>query len=480
MLDVASTLSARHWAEQTFGQVRLGDERRRQRAVQIATALAQQPDASLPAQMQDPMALKGAYRFLENPKVSYQALIQPPVEQTRAACRQRKVVLLVQDTTEVDHQHHAKTRGLGPIGNGTHQGYLLQTVLAIDPVSQEVLGIAQQEPFLRQSAPKGEDYKQRQKRERESQVWERAVEAIGQPPEGVQWVHVGDRYSDMYGFFWHCLAQQTQFVVRAAQERCVDPAVEQPAPPLKRRKRKADEPATPHLFETIAAWPSCAQRELAIPAQHGQPARTAQLELSYGPLRMLAPDKQERHLPALTLWVVRVWEAQPPVGCEPIEWVLWTSVPTQTVEEAWLRVDWYSGRWVVEDFHQGLKTGCRLQERHVQTYEGLVRLLGFLAPLAVRLLQLRAHARQAPQTAASQVLPAPVVQVLAHHANVAAAELCAERAWKTMARLGGYQDRKGDGPPGWKTLWKGWFYVQILLEGIRLAAHLRVDDSTFT
>jgi hypothetical protein len=121
-----------------------------------------------------------------------------------------------------------------------------------------------------------------------------------------------------------------------------------------------------------------------------------------------------------------------------------------------------------------------LEQRHLHTYEGLRRLLGRLSPLAVRLLQLRAQARQAPEAPATVVLPKAVVQVLAHKAHVPVDTLTTERAWKTLARLGGYQDRKGDGPAGWKTLWKGWFYVQTLLEGIALASLFSVENSTFT
>src|SRR5437899_6301527 len=38
---------------------------------------------------------------------------------------------------------------------------------------------------------------------------------------------------------------------------------------------------------------------------------------------------------------MRVWEPDPPEGEEAVEWVLWTSVPTQSVEEACQRVQWY-------------------------------------------------------------------------------------------------------------------------------------------
>ena len=106
-------------------------------------------------------------------------------------------------------------------------------------------------------------------------------------------------------------------------------------------------------------------------------------------------------------------------------------------------------------------------------------MLGLLAPTAVRLLQLRAAARQSPEQPASQVLSPDVVQVVAVLAQVPAAQLTTQQCWYTIARYGGYLARQGDGPPGWKTLWKGWFYIQALLEGVHLATRLSFDlDST--
>jgi Transposase Tn5 dimerisation domain len=190
-------------------------------------------------------------------------------------------------------------------------------------------------------------------------------------------------------------------------------------------------------------------------------------------------SQQGAGVPPLVVWVVHVWEAEPPEGVEPLEWLLLTSVPTETFEQACERVDWYRGRWIVEDYHQGLKTGCRIEGRQLQSYEALRRLLGLLAPAAVRLLQLRVQARQMPEHPASQSLPADVLQVVAAKAGVPAKQLSTQQAWHTIAGFGGYLARKGDGPPGWKTLWKGWFYLQAVLEGLHLAAQLPLDlDST--
>src|SRR5207244_8166444 len=108
----------------------------------------------------------------------------------------------------------------------------------------------------------------------------------------------------------------------------------------------------------------------------------------------LLPPRHEPRVSkqSVTGWVIRVWQEQAPEGEEPLEWGLLTSVPTMTLEDAWERVDWDGHRWLVEDSHHCLKSGCRLEERPLQSGDGLIRLLGLLSPLAVRLLQVRAFA----------------------------------------------------------------------------------------
>jgi Transposase DNA-binding len=478
MMNPSTMLSAFHGAEETFGSVHLGDVRRTQRAV----AIAHNPAASLPAQMPDEAALEASYRFLQTPDVTYEQLIGPHVAQTREEAHKQQQVLLIQDTTEVDYQQHPTTTGLGPIGNGSHHGYLLQSVLAVVPGSREVLGLMHQEPFLRQPAPKGESKRQREQRERESQVWERSVQAIGTPPDGVQWIHVGDRYSDMFSFLWLCRQQHCDFVVRAAQDRCVDLLVEQadaPVPARSHHRPRAGQPAAPkpqHLFEVVRGWSAAGERDLHLEATKQTKARVAHVALSFGCLRLLPPE----HQPAsqgrpLVVWVVRVWEPEPPEGVEGLEWVLLTSVATATLGQAWQRVDWYRARWLVEDYHQGLKTACSIEKRQLQSYEVLRRLLGLLAPTAVRLLQLRALARETPERLASEILPTDLVQVVALLAKVPATALTAQQCWYAIARCGGYLRRRNSGPPGWKTLWKGWFYVQTPLEGVHLATRLSLN-----
>ncbi len=83
--------------------------------------------------MQSASALKAAYRFLQEGDVTYEALMRPHWEQTLQTASQEQLVLMIQDTTEVNYTHHPSARGLGSVGDGQGKGYLLHTVLAVTP-----------------------------------------------------------------------------------------------------------------------------------------------------------------------------------------------------------------------------------------------------------------------------------------------------------------------------------------------------------
>lgn len=163
-----------------------------------------------------------------------------------------------------------------------------------------------------------------------------------------------------------------------------------------------------------------------------------------------------------------------PEGEEPLEWLLLTSIPTTTLEAAWERVDWSRLRWLVEDSHHCLKSGCRIEQRQWQRVDGLIRLLDVLSPLAVGLLQVRELAREDPERRAHEGIEPLTLTILAQRSGQVAASMTLGTFWTEVARLGGYLARSHGGPPGWRTIWKGWLDWQTLLEGAHLALHLRL------
>jgi hypothetical protein len=120
-----------------------------------------------------------------------------------------------------------------------------------------------------------------------------------------------------------------------------------------------------------------------------------------------------------------------------------------------------------EEYHKALKTGCAVEQRQLQSAPGLRALLGFLAIVAVRLLQWRTVARTAPDTPATQVIEPEFVETVVRLRGGSADRMTAEQFWRTLAGLGGFLGRKGDGDPGWQTLWRGWQRLQDLCWGVQ-------------
>ena len=197
------------WAQSEFALAELGDQRRTQRLVNMATALAHSPGGTLPQAFPEWKELKGAYRFLSQPQASYERILTPHWARTRAACREPGEYLLIEDTTELDYTGHGATQDLGFIGDGRGRGLLLHSTLAVrvDAWTLEqrpegaVLGLLDQQCWTRQGAPgkkQRETWRQRVSRPRESQRWARVLEEVGGPPADCQWIFIADREADFY------------------------------------------------------------------------------------------------------------------------------------------------------------------------------------------------------------------------------------------------------------------------------------------
>jgi Transposase DNA-binding len=462
-METATVLRPDQWAEQTCGQAQVRDARRTRRAVTAAGEMVRDPAASLPKHQPTWKAVTAVSRVLKAPDVTGEALMRPPWRQTRAAVDGQAIVLLVQDTTELDLSPHAAMTGLGQIGTGRGRGLLVQTGLAVLPETRAVLGCLAHRPVVRVAAPPQEQRSQRRQRaQRETDIWMQMGEQVGTPAATGRLVHVGDRGGALLSLFWPCRLTQTHVVLRAAQNRRV----------------RANEEEIAHLLDRVRAWPSQAQRPFDVPASHGRPGRPARrtrLQISFGSVSVLPPWNDPRgSTKPLPIWVVRGWETEPPAGEDALEWILRTSLETATCAHAWQRGDWSRCRWIVEEDHHCLKTGCRIAARQVDTAERLIRLLGLMSPRAVRLVQVRDVARRAPESAAAQSVTPAAVALVAARVALPPERLTGAAFWPEVARLGGSLARTRDGPPGWRTLWQGWLYLQTLVEGVHLASHLRL------
>jgi hypothetical protein len=120
-------------------------------------------------------------------------------------------------------------------------------------------------------------------------------------------------------------------------------------------------------------------------------------------------------------------------------------------------------RWLIEEFHKCLKTGCRLESRLQMTAQRLEAVAGILSVLAVRLLQLKSIANKQPELPAEHVVPRAwltMLRKLRRRPIVTVRDF-----FRHLAGLGGFLMRKGDGEPGWITLWRGLDKLLLCLRG---------------
>jgi hypothetical protein len=414
--------------------------------------------------------LKAAYHLFDCEDVTFEAIARPHWELTKQRTAGRYLVL--GDTTELDFGIHRAVAGLGPTGNGSGWGFLLHNALMVNAQSKELIGVAGQTIHYRpqkkeKPSKKKEHSAAKLQRDRESEVWGIVIDQIGPPPEEVQWIHVLDRGGDNFEVYCHLLQQRSGWVVRAAKlNRYVLAGLDQ------RRMQLSNYLPQLTLLGTY---------ELSLRARPQQAARTAKLEVRVGSIHMPVPRHKSPWVRKLdpqpiAMSVVYVVEVDPPAGVEPISWVLLTSLPVDTFDQAWTVIEYYEARWLVEEYHKALKTGCRVQGRQLKTGARLEAMVGLMSVAAVRLLQLKSLARISPEVPAQRVVPRVWLQMLkaARKGLHRVHDLTVGQFYREVAKLGGFLGRKGDGEPGWITIWRGWEKLNNFVHGATLASKLRL------
>lgn len=444
------------WAQEQWGQTELKDVRRTRRAIKLGAAIASASAASLPKQTGNWSSLKAAYRLLNEEDVTHEALSLPHWQSTRVQAElvPEPVVLFVQDTSELDFTTHFALEGAGFTGNGQGYGFELHSCLAIVPDANNpsVLGLANQMVWARHHEPRRGREKRtaRYHRRTEGEVWAETLESIGEAPEETLWVSVGDRGSDIFSYVRRAKALHYGVLLRVQKER-----------------RIVQEDGNGGKMKAYArSLPIQATKTIVRRTRTGQEKRNVVLQISWSPVTLLPPsnDLREKKSAPITGWCIRCWNDE-----EKMEWILFTTVPLDS-HDALEQVSWYEHRWLIEEYHKCLKTGCAIEKRQLMTSEGLLALLAFLAITAVRLLQLRGLARTNPEQLALEAGIEPLfLELVAARLKREETELTLAEFWKGVAMLGGFIGRRSDGEPGWQTLWDGWRRLQDISWGAEWA-----------
>jgi hypothetical protein len=442
-----------------------------------AHALAEQPGKMIPELFTRKYDIDATYEFLDRREVTPDAVQAGHRHLVKNELRQPGRYLLIEDTTFPSFTHRKQpVPGLGPIGGSEdgQQGFLLHSVLAVraplpavpdatghrPPVT--LLGLVDQQYLVRAPRPtapsKQTVSRQRTARDRESDRWLDSSRRIGPAPAGpgTRWVRVADREADIYEYLFECRVKNHGFLVRVNQDRVIlDPST---------RERLG------LVFEHIAGIEPCGGMYLDLRGREGRKPRRARLLVSCGPVRVRAPERPGIAAgtnPPIDCWFLRLWEPSPPEGVEALEWVLYTDARTEALEAALVGAMDYATRFLIEEFHKGLKTGLKAEDLQLETGPRLFAAIAVMSLVALRLLDLRELGRAVPEA------PAKVAGLSDLELDLLS--LAVNRPLTTVAsavlavgRLGGHMNRKSDGMPGWITLWRGMTKLRLLVRGAEL------------
>lgn len=455
------THSIATWAVREFGWATFNDERLTKRGTQIATDLLAHPHSSIPQACRDWAATKATYRFFANKKVTAKAMLYAHQYQLRQRAGDHETVLVAQDTMTLNLSGR-QIAGLGSIGDGGHnsqlQGLYVHSGLAMDTDGLP-LGLTSQKVYARKAETRTAAYRKTIKAkpitEKETYRWVEAVTQAHRALPDKHLVVIGDRESDIYEVFQQGQALGVDLLVRTSQNRVL-------------QGDKTGQPV--RLFDAAREGTIVTTYETEVPV-NAHTTRPATLTIRAAAFQLPPPTSRDRgkQRPSIPLTVVGVTEEQPPQDAEPIHWLLTSSLPVTTPEQAIQKVAWYMYRWRIERFHYTLKAGAfTIEGLQLKTFERFANAIALYSVVAVRVLQSLYLSRACPDEPARTLFSDDELTVLAQRQNKTAADLTIQEATKAVAQLGGYLARKRDGPPGIKALWEGFRALQYMVEGMWL------------
>ena len=328
------------WAEEEFAGADLGDKRLNRRLVKLTERFADKPTASIPGACPDWSETQAVYRFFDqanNAKrpLGWETILTPHLECTVARMRQHRVVLCLQDTTELDFNGQG-IDGLGPLSFEAQRGMYLHPTYAVTP-EREPLGLTDAWMWSRE-AKSADGIRPGM---RESLRWIEGYERVGEMADTLpdtRLVYIGDREADIVE------------MMRCARD------LDHPADWLIRSRHNRTVPGGSKLWAQTLEGEPLGEIEFSLAARSGQTARVVRQQVWARAIEI--PDGAGG---LLSVTCVVAKEIDPTTGCKAVEWRLLTNRSVADFADAVELIDWYRCRWEIEIFFNVLKNGCRVE-----------------------------------------------------------------------------------------------------------------------
>jgi len=464
------------WMAGEMERVDLKDKRLNKRLTEVLSQLSAQPTASIPAACGGYAEMAAAYRLFDNDKVSFDNVLQPHIEATARRMSSQKIVIVPQDTTEIDlTRPEQEVKGAGPIGVGSRRGVFLHLMHAFTPEGVS-LGTVHAMVWSRSDNQESDKTKRSDRRkqipieDKESYRWiegfRQACVQARQAPQ-TRFVSVADSEGDIYELLVESQDKSPNlfWIIRGCYDRALasqnaktgqDAKIAQ----VSMQRMHGQIMAKPVLFKqniTVRgrkAKVGCDDRGRRQPRQ----SRNAEVEVRAGRVKLRPPWRPDRKLPEVSVNVVLVREIDPPDDGVPVEWVLLTNLPIATAGQVRHVIEYYCVRWMIEIAFRTLKSGCRIQQRRFEDVSRFGPCLAVYLIVVWRTLYVCRLARANPQDSCEAAFePAEwkaVCQVVRGQQPPSEPPTLSEMV-AMAAQLGGYVNRKRKDKPGPQTIWIG-------------------------
>ncbi len=448
------------WAKDEVATADIGDVRLDARVAILLSALGNRPNLSIPAACRGRAEMEAAYRFFDNDKVTLDKVLAPHVARTRERMAEQKVVLLVQDTTEIDlTRPEQEVKGAGTL-DGSRSGFLLHEMHAFTPEGIP-LGTVWTEIINRTDGVAHASAQTRYERmcqpieEKESMRWLtglRQTRELAQQLPNVECVCVADSEADIYELFAEPRGEKpVHWLIRACQDRALDSV----SPGLLRDQVLA----SPVLY-TVDLLIRGRQAKIAAEdrgRRQNRETRQAKVEVRAAKVTLRPPWRPDRKLEPISVNVVLVSEPNPPAGEPPVEWILVTTLAIDAPEQVRTIVEHYCVRWHIEVLFRTLKSGCRIERRRFEDVERVLPCLGVYLIVTWRTLFVCHLGRNCPEIDCEAIFEPSewkAVWMAVHRKKPPKKAPRLKDMVHLIASLGGYVERPKN-EPGAQTVWIG-------------------------
>lgn len=434
------------WAEMELEGLDLGDARLDKRAVMILNNFGFAPGKTIPQTCKTWGETKACYNFFSNATVSCNKILKPHKDKTISRMKDCPVVLLPSDTTRLDYTTKKAMQGKERLTQ-TRTGLWLHPTIAVTPKGL-MLGVLETNFWHRESEVGVRDSTARDNtsiKKKESYRWLKSYKtacSVAHECPDTQLISIFDREGDIIEVYEEAEKQESTgypvyFIIRSQHDRLLE-------------KNDGEK----KLRAALKAAAPLGELEFDMPSRGDRKGRKVKQEIKAISV-VVVPRKKNKKVKVNAVMAI---EKDPPPGEDPIIWILITNLPVDSFEDAVKVIQFYLCRWSIELFFKVLKSGCKIEERQLQSTTRMKPLIAIFMILAWRIMFTMMIGRVDSEMPCTKVFEdaewKSVYKVLNKNKYLPRQPPSLGAFIMMIAKLGGYVEKDGE-DPGVKVMWRG-------------------------